>query len=126
MGQGLMTRVAVSASQSRGVVLPRPGAREESGIRMTDFFPTERGGVLITKPPPSITLALTHRTLENSEFDAQEFLRVLAEIRDQQTHVSCETRHVVVESWIGEKFSERPLAGVQLAGSVADIGGSVA
>src|SRR5260370_11807865 len=45
------------------------------------------------------------RPLEDCKLHVQEFFRVLPEISNQQTHVSRQTRHVVVEFRVAEKRS---------------------
>jgi hypothetical protein len=50
--------------------------------------------------------------LEDLELHIQEFFRVFAEFAYQQTHVSRQACHVVVELGVGEKFSRSRLVGV--------------
>src|SRR5882762_6799642 len=45
--------------------------------------------------------------LENRDFNVQKLLRVLPEIPHQQPHVSRQTRQVVVQLRVGEKFPNR-------------------
>src|SRR4029077_17606349 len=89
-GARIMTRVAVSASQSRGGSPASARRSRRVGLQTSILLHRNEGGVLIAKIPPSIFLPLRRGTLENSEFDAQEFLGVFAEIGDQQPHVAAE------------------------------------
>jgi hypothetical protein len=46
---------------------------------------------------------------EEPQFYVQEFFRVLAEIVDHETEITRKRGHIVVESRIGEKLSDRAL-----------------
>src|SRR5258708_9298085 len=54
--------------------------------------------------------------LEKRDLDVQELLRILPEIPDQQPHVPGQSRQVVVQLRVGEKFAPRRRVVTQLRG----------
>ena len=64
--------------------------------------------------------------LKNSQLDVQEFLRIGAEVPDQQAHVPRQSRPIVIEFRIGEKFAHGALARIEFRGGVAHVRRSVA
>src|SRR5713101_6445760 len=54
--------------------------------------------------------------LEKTDLDVQELLRILPEIPDQQPHVPGQSRQVVVQLRVGEKFARRRRVVTQLRG----------
>ena len=46
---------------------------------------------------------------EEPQFYVQEFFRILTEVIDHETEIPRKGAHIVVESRIGEKFSDRAL-----------------
>ena len=64
--------------------------------------------------------------LENRHLNAQEFLRILAEITDQQPQIARQPGQVVVKLGIGEKFASRCGVVVQLRGRGSQVVAGVA
>src|SRR5260370_18075260 len=113
---GPAAEVWISPARSAAFFVRRPVFRSsylrEARLPATVIFLCYRG--ITTQAAASGKAYAAH--LEKRDLDVQELLRILPEIPDQQPHVPGQSRQVVVQLRVREKFARRGRVVTQLPG----------